>query len=77
MGQSETVHYYAEPKLARWLFASRPAAVIWLIARLYLGYEWLKSGWDKVFGPGSAAWMKSGVAVKGFSQVCSDPAHQG
>jgi thiosulfate dehydrogenase [quinone] large subunit len=42
--------------------------VIWLIARLYLGYEWLKSGWERIQRPGSAAWMKSGVAVKGFSQ---------
>jgi thiosulfate dehydrogenase (quinone) large subunit len=71
MAHTEKLHYYEEPKLARWLFASRPAAVIWLIARLYLGYEWLKSGWDKVFGPGSAAWMKSGVAVKGFSQFAA------
>jgi thiosulfate dehydrogenase (quinone) large subunit len=71
MAQTEKLHYYEEPKLARWLFASRPAAVIWLVARLYLGYEWLKAGWDKVFGAGSDAWMKSGVAVKGFSQFAS------
>ncbi|MDP9233978.1 MAG: DoxX family protein [Actinomycetota bacterium] len=68
---TKEVPYYEEPKLARWLFASRPAAVIWLVARLYLGYEWLKAGWDKVFGPGSDAWMKSGVAVKGFSQFAA------
>ncbi|MDP9222362.1 MAG: DoxX family protein [Actinomycetota bacterium] len=71
MAHIKKLHYYEEPRIARWLFASRPAAVIWLIARVYLGYEWLKAGWDKVFGPGSAAWMKSGVAVKGFSQFAA------
>jgi thiosulfate dehydrogenase [quinone] large subunit len=71
VAQSEKLHYYEEPRIARWLFASRPAAIMWLIARLYLGYEWLKAGWDKVFGAESAAWMKSGVAVKGFSEFAA------
>ena len=39
-----------EPLLARWLFGSSRAAWIWLIARLWLGWEWLRSGWSKVFG---------------------------
>jgi thiosulfate dehydrogenase [quinone] large subunit len=39
-----------ESLLARWLFGSSRAAWIWLIARLWLGWEWLRSGWSKVFG---------------------------
>ncbi len=44
------------------------AAVLWLIARLWLGYEWLTAGIAKVFGEGSAVWVgdKAGVAVSGF-----------
>lgn len=42
--------YFEEPPLARWLFASPPAAWIWLVARLWLGWEWFQAGWGKVFG---------------------------
>jgi hypothetical protein len=33
---------------ARWRFASKPAAWIGLVARVWLGYEWLYSGREKV-----------------------------
>jgi thiosulfate dehydrogenase (quinone) large subunit len=42
--------YIEEPPVARWLFGSSRAAWIWLIARLWLGWEWLSAGWGKVFG---------------------------
>jgi thiosulfate dehydrogenase [quinone] large subunit len=42
--------YIEEPRVARWLFGSSHAAWIWLIARLWLGWEWLQAGWGKVFG---------------------------
>src|SRR5262249_39795061 len=42
--------------------------IIWLLARLWLGYEWFSAGIEKVFGAGSAVWVgdKAGVAVSGF-----------
>lgn len=42
--------------------------IVWLIARLWLGYEWLMAGIEKSFGEGSAVWVgdKAGVAVTGF-----------
>jgi thiosulfate dehydrogenase [quinone] large subunit len=55
---------YGEPRFARWLFSSTTAAWIWLVARVYLGYEWAKSGWEKVTDP---AWLKTGQALKGFA----------
>lgn len=44
------------------------AGIAWLIVRLWLGYEWLIAGYEKVLGPGSAVWVgdKAGTAVKGF-----------
>jgi thiosulfate dehydrogenase (quinone) large subunit len=36
---------------------------LWLIARLYLGYNWLTSGWGKL---GNPAWVQTGAALKGF-----------
>lgn len=40
----------------------------WLVLRLWLGYEWISGGIEKVFGEGSAVWIgdKAGVAVTGF-----------
>ncbi|HJZ49249.1 MAG TPA: DoxX family membrane protein [Roseiflexaceae bacterium] len=42
--------------------------IIWLFVRLWLGYEWLTAGIEKVFGEGNAVWIgpKAGTAVAGF-----------
>jgi thiosulfate dehydrogenase [quinone] large subunit len=50
-----TPAYFEEPAFSRWLFGSSKAALIWLIARIWLGWEWLVAGWDKVFG-GAITW---------------------
>jgi thiosulfate dehydrogenase (quinone) large subunit len=42
--------YIEEPRASRWLFGSSTAAWLWLVARLWLGWEWFQSGWGKVFG---------------------------
>lgn len=69
-----------EPPLARFLFADTRMAVVWLILRLYIGYEWLAAGWEKLFGRSidfvggtfgevSKPWVFSGhdgAAIKGF-----------
>jgi thiosulfate dehydrogenase [quinone] large subunit len=47
--------YFEEPAVSRWLFGSSKAAWIWLIARVWLGWEWLAAGWEKVFG-GTITW---------------------
>ena len=49
------------------LFEDKRLAWFWLIVRLYLGYEWLMAGWEKVINP---AWVgeRAGVAITGFLQ---------
>lgn len=44
------------------------AKAIWTVLRVYVGYNWLTSGFEKVFGSGSEAWVgdKAGTAVEGF-----------
>jgi thiosulfate dehydrogenase (quinone) large subunit len=44
------------------------AKILWTILRLYLGYNWLISGFGKVFGASKAVWVgaNAGVAVTGF-----------
>jgi thiosulfate dehydrogenase (quinone) large subunit len=39
-----------DPGILRFVFGSTALAPLWLIARLYLGYQWLTSGWGKVWG---------------------------
>ena len=48
--------YFEEPPIARRVFASTAFAWLWLLLRLYLGWEWLVSGWGKTFG-GSITWQ--------------------
>jgi thiosulfate dehydrogenase [quinone] large subunit len=36
---------------------------LWLIIRLYIGYNWLEAGIEKL---GNPAWTQTGVALKGF-----------
>lgn len=68
-----------EPRFARWLFASKGAAGFWLVVRVYLGYEWLHAGWEKITGTGGAhwyswgwgftqeSWLRSSAGLKGFA----------
>lgn len=46
-------------------FTSRESAPLWFVVRLYVGYEWLVAGMDKVLNP---VWFGSGAggAIKGF-----------
>ncbi len=70
----ETMHI-EEPKLARFFFASPAAAPIWLVARLWLGYQWLHAGWEKITGTQGGwhwvmthdSWFKTSAGLKGFA----------
>ena len=56
-----------ESRFARTLFAETgPAAAVWAVLRIWLGFEWLSAGWGKLTGPGRDAWL-SGEAVQGFA----------
>lgn len=56
-----------EPAVSRLLFADPRLAPLWLLLRVYVGYEWLTAGWGKLVNPGGV-WVgeKAGVAVTGF-----------
>lgn len=59
--------FYPEPRISRFLFASKFMAVPWAIIRIYLGWLWLRSGLGKVTDP---AWVGAGAGggVRGFLQ---------
>ncbi len=54
-----------ESPAARILFGDVRLSWIWLILRLYAGYEWFMAGYEKVINP---AWVgaKAGTAMTGF-----------
>ncbi len=73
-------YYIPEPGLARFLFGDTRFAWFWLIVRLYVGYQWLAAGWEKLFGFSinydsfgqpikGGAWVfnnHTGAAIQGF-----------
>jgi thiosulfate dehydrogenase [quinone] large subunit len=55
-------------RAADWLYRSRVASVLWLVARLWLGYGWLNAGYQKLWGSEKAVfWNGGGAGVKGFA----------
>jgi thiosulfate dehydrogenase [quinone] large subunit len=64
-----------EPRIARFLFTSPVAAVGWLFLRVWIGYQWLHAGWEKVTGTESGwhfafthdSWLRTSAGLKGFA----------
>ncbi len=52
-------------KVWRFIFTDTRASVIWLVIRLYVGWEWFMAGWQK-FGNPNWVGSEAGTAVKGF-----------
>ncbi len=61
----EFITQIPESRLSRLLFADTCFAIVWLIVRIYVGWEGLSAGLTKVVNP---AWTgdKAGTALKGF-----------
>jgi thiosulfate dehydrogenase [quinone] large subunit len=46
-----------EPLFARKLFSEVGAvSIVWLLLRLWLGWEWISAGWGKITGTGAHPW---------------------
>lgn len=56
-----------EPPVAKFLFSNTKTALVWLIVRVYVGYQWLMAGWGKVGDPGWTG-ENAGASVEGFVQ---------
>src|SRR5579864_9746004 len=53
-----------DPPIAKFFFQSTIAAWLWLVVRVYVGYEFLSAGWTKF---NEAVWMNgSGAGILGF-----------
>ena len=52
-----------DPPLVQKLFSSPRAGWIWLLPRLWLGWQWIDASSHKI---GNPAWVQTGEALKGF-----------
>jgi thiosulfate dehydrogenase (quinone) large subunit len=50
-----------DPKVVTMLFSDTRMSVVWLVARVWLGWTWLNGGRDKMTAEG---WMGGGLALK-------------
>ena len=53
----------AEPPVSRFLFNDVRTAPLWLILRIFLGYQWISAAQHKLADP---AWTQTGAALQGF-----------
>ena len=51
--------------------------LVWLAARLWVGWEFLDAGWQKTFGSESSSWWGSTGGVHGFLSFAGSPASTG
>src|SRR5512139_2262958 len=51
------------PSLFDLLFNDKRFSILWLVVRLWLGWQWVEASLHKLSNPG---WMKTGEALKGF-----------
>ena len=79
---------FEEPKFAMWLLSSPAAAWLWLVARVWLGYQWLHAGFEKITGTSggfwtwhfaytSDSWFKSTKGLQGFAAYAASNAGKG
>ncbi len=52
-----------EPSIVTMLLNHPLAAWLWLPIRVWLGWQWVNAGWEKLTNP---AWVQTGLALKGF-----------
>ncbi|MFZ0548100.1 MAG: hypothetical protein WAM60_21825 [Candidatus Promineifilaceae bacterium] len=52
-----------DPPFATTLFSDTRLAWLWLVARVWVGYQWIEASLHKI---GNPAWVQTGEALKGF-----------
>lgn len=58
---------FEEAPIARFVFGNTKFSWVWLIARLYVGLQWIEAGWAKFTGDGWVG-VNSGKSLAGFIQ---------
>ena len=67
MAQTLKAQGFEEPAFAKFIFSSPKMAIVWLIVRLYVGWQWLDAGWAKFSGEEAGWWgADAGKGMTGF-----------
>jgi thiosulfate dehydrogenase [quinone] large subunit len=70
-----TDYQLRDPKVATLLFSDTRMSIVWLLARVYLGWQWLDSGRQRVT---TGEWMYGGQALRAnWVHVVADPGSGG
>lgn len=56
-------HVVQDPPLAKFLFNDPRSAWLWLVLRIWLGWQWIEAASHKIFDP---KWVQTGEALKGY-----------
>lgn len=56
-------HIVNDPPFVQTLFADPRLSWLWLVVRIWVGWEWIDASMHKISNP---AWVQTGEAVKGF-----------
>ncbi len=64
---NSSVTQIPEPPIARFLFSDTRMAWLWLVVRVYVGYQWVQAGLEKLENP---AWVgaQAGTGMAGFAK---------
>src|SRR5574337_1394446 len=54
---------YEDPQFVRILFSTPRFAWLWIVVRVWLGWQWIEASLHKI---GDAAWVGGGAALKGY-----------
>jgi thiosulfate dehydrogenase [quinone] large subunit len=52
-----------DPNFIKFLFNDARMSIIWLVIRVWLGYQWINAALHKISEPG---WVETGASLKGF-----------
>lgn len=59
---NRTARTIEDPPVAKFLFGNTRMSWLWLVVRVYLGWQWIQAGSHKM----TPAWLDGGAALKGF-----------
>jgi thiosulfate dehydrogenase [quinone] large subunit len=51
---------FADPRPVLRALSDPGVSLLWLVLRLYVGWQWLTAGWGKLYGSSSTGWVSSG-----------------
>ncbi len=56
-----TTNTFANPRPLVAVLRRPAAGYAWFFLRIYIGWQWLMAGWEKLEGPGSVGWIHAGT----------------